>query len=507
MFTKEDKNYLHKKGIAIEEATRQYEAFVDGIPFADVVTPAAIGNGVETYTEDEQLELINFYDQVRKSCEIVKFVPASGAATRMFKHLTRFLEEYNPEEERINAYLNKPENALIKEFFANFKDFAFKNLVRKEIRKQYPLFKKMTKGPRYKAMADVLLNDKGLGYGNVPKGLIPFHKYIKYFTTAFEEQLFESAYYADSNEGVKVHFTFAEQHVDKFKEAYTSVKNRVVKKTKTEFDITYSFQKNETDTIAVDNDFKLVRTTEGNVLLRPSGHGALLSNLNDIDADIVFIKNIDNVVCEKYVPDIAVYKKMLAGKLLTLQKQIFKFITQLDAGVNEEKLSEIKSFVWNNLYCKSKPETGAELKSILNRPLRICGVVQNTGAPGGGPFWVKKDGVDSLQIVEASQINTANASQKKVLEDATHFNPVDVVCGVRDYQGNKFNLDNFRDTDGGFISQKTYKGLQIKALELPGLWNGAMAHWNTIFVEVPLSTFNPVKTVNDLLKKEHRPLM
>ncbi len=507
MFTPDDKDYLNKKGITTKEANRQLEALVNGIPFADVVTPATIGNGVEIYTEAEQLELVSFYDDVRQDREIVKFVPASGAATRMFKHLTRFLDEFDPEEELINTYLNKPENALAKEFFANFKEFAFKKLVRNKIREHYPSFKKMTKGPRYKALAEMLLKKPGLNYGTLPKGLIPFHKYIKYFTTAFEEQLFETAYYAASSEGVKVHFTFAEQHVDKFKDVYTSVKKRVVKKTKTEFDITYSFQKTDTDTIAVDNGSNPIRNTEGELLLRPSGHGALLSNLNDIDADIIFIKNIDNVVCEKFVPEMAYYKKILAGKLVAIQKQVFKLIEQLDAGVSDEKLNDIKSFVWNSLYCKSKPETIADLRSVLNRPIRVCGVVKNTGAPGGGPFWVRKNKQDSLQIVEAAQINIDDALQKKSLDDATHFNPVDLVCGVRDYQGNKFNLHDFKDTESGFVTQKSYLGMPIKALELPGLWNGAMANWNTIFVEVPLSTFNPVKTVNDLLKKEHRPLV
>jgi hypothetical protein len=242
------------------------------------------------------------------------------------------------------------------------------------------------------------------------------------------------------------------------------------------------------------------------LVFRPSGHGALIQNLNEVDADIIFIKNIDNVVCEKFVPEMAHYKKVLAGKLVATQKQIFKLLEQLDAGVSDDKLNDIKSFVWNSLYCKSKPETIAELKSVLHRPLRVCGVVKNTGAPGGGPFWVRKNGQDTLQIVEAAQINVDDALQKKSLDDATHFNPVDLVCGVRDYQGEKFNLDDFKDTESGFVTQKSYQGMPIKALELPGLWNGSMAKWNTIFVEVPLSTFNPVKTVNDLLKKEHRPL-
>ena len=506
MFTPEDTAYLNKKGIAIEEAKRQREALIHGIPFVTIVTPATVGNGIETYKEAEQKKLAALFDSVRKQRDLVKFVPASGAATRMFQHLNRFIEEFDPEEELINSYLKKKENILIKEFFENFKDFAFINLLRRKIRAQFPFYKKMTKGPRFKIMVGLLLKERGLGYGDLPKGLIPFHKYVKYATTAFEEQLYETAFYAASNDGVNAHFTFAEEHVDAFRAEFARVKKRVVKKTKTEFDITYSFQKKETDTIALDKDFNLVRTNEGKLLLRPSGHGALLSNLNDIDADIVFIKNIDNVVCEKFVPEIAHHKKVLAGKLVTVQKQVFKYLTQLVAGVEEGTLTEIKSFLWNTLYCKSKPETVEQVIQILNRPLRVCGVVKNMGAPGGGPYWIRQDNRDSLQIVESAQIDINDDSQRKSLEDATHFNPVDLVCGLRNYQGNKFNLLDFRDTESGFITEKSYQGVSINVLELPGLWNGAMAQWNTIFVEVPLTTFNPVKTVNDLLKAEHRPL-
>ncbi len=506
MFTEKDIVFLNKKGIAIDEAKSQLKALIQGVPYANVVTPATLGNGIETFTEAEQKELAGIYEKVRKETDIVKFVPASGAATRMFKHLDRFIEEYDPEEALINTYLNQEENKLIKEFFANFKDFAFINLLRRKIRAQFPFYKKMKKGPRFKVMAGLLLKERGLGYGDLPKGLIPFHKYIKYNTTAFEEQLYETAFYAASNEGVHVHFTFAEDHVNAFKEEYARVKKRVVKKTKTDFEISYSFQKQQTDTIAIDSDLNLVRTTNGTLLVRPSGHGALLSNLNDIDADIVFIKNIDNVVCEKFVPEIAHHKKVLAGKLVLVQKQVFKYLTQLDTGVDADTLNEIKSFVWNTLYCKSRPETTTALIDILNRPLRVCGVVKNTGAAGGGPYWIRQNNQDTLQIVEAAQIDVKDASQKKSLQDATHFNPVDLVCGLRDYQGNKFDLLRFRDTEGGFVTEKSFNGTFVKALELPGLWNGAMAQWNTIFVEVPLTTFNPVKTVNDLLKRAHRPL-
>ncbi|EDM44255.1 hypothetical protein SCB49_04480 [unidentified eubacterium SCB49] len=506
MFTTDDTLYLKNKGITIKNVEAQREALVKGIPFAAVVAAATIDNGIERLSDAEQQKLVAAYNKVLDTIDVVKFVPASGAATRMFKHLVSFLQEFNPEQESIDVYLDKKEQALTKAFFNNFKELPFADHVLKLVETVYPTFNEMSKGSRLLALTEILLKSDGLDYGNMPKGLVPFHKYEDYSTTAFEEQLFEATFFAASNGKVNVHFTVAEQHLDKFKEHYTAIKNRVVSATKTAFEITYSFQKKETDTVAIDKELNFVRTGDGALLLRPSGHGALLSNLNDIDADLIFIKNIDNVVCPKYVSEIAHYKKVLAGKLLVVQKQVFDYLKQLENAVTEEKLAEIKLFISTTLYNTSQPETVDQIKNILNRPLRVCGVVKNTGAPGGGPFWVRKDGEDSLQIVEAAQINTEAISQKQLLDNATHFNPVDLVCGVKDYQGNTFNLHDFKDVDSGFVTQKSYQGKSIKVLELPGLWNGAMAYWNTIFVEVPLATFNPVKTVNDLLKKEHNPM-
>jgi hypothetical protein len=251
------------------------------------------------------------------------------------------------------------------------------------------------------------------------------------------------------------------------------------------------------------------RDSDGRLVFRPAGHGALLENLNDVNADIVFIKNIDNVIAEEYVETIAQYKKVLAGKLLLLQDKIFAYLEQLrEENPNEELVSEVRSFMWNELYIKDVTDSPLQLATLLNRPIRVCGMVKNTGAVGGGPFWViDSDGVQSLQIVEAAQIDNKDASQRSVLHEATHFNPVDVVCGLRDFMGNKFDLTSFTDPNTGFISIKDIDGEPIKALELPGLWNGGMSNWNTVFVEVPLITFNPVKTVNDLLHKEHQPNM
>ena len=294
--------------------------------------------------------------------------------------------------------------------------------------------------------------------------------------------------------------------MDLFKEEFDAIKNRLIRNTKKNFNITYSFQKKETDTLAVTNDNKPYRNPEGQLVFRPSGHGALLNNLNEVSADIIFIKNIDNVAAQEYVDQIAHYKMVLAGKLLKVQGKIFSYLKELEEEVSLERIREIHSFVWNELHIKDIPSVRSELVEVLNKPIRVCGVVKNTGAPGGGPFWVRdENGFVSLQIVEASQINKEDEHQIRILQEATHFNPVDLVCGVRNYKGEKFDLTEFMDPNTGFISRKFEEGIPIKALELPGLWNGSMAKWNTLFVEVPLITFNPVKTVNDLLNKEHRP--
>ncbi|MBT8256299.1 MAG: DUF4301 family protein, partial [Bacteroidia bacterium] len=325
-------------------------------------------------------------------------------------------------------------------------------------------------------------------------------------TTAFEEQLYEAAYYASVNDDVYLHFTFSEKHLPYFKEEFTKIKNRVSRKTKKTFHISYSFQKRETDTLAVTSENYPHRDEFKNLIFRPAGHGALLSNLNEVNADVIFVKNIDNVAAQEYVEEIAFYKRVLAGKLLELQEKIFGYMEVLEGEISLEKAKEIQSFIWNELDVKDIPQGVSATKEFLNRPLRVCGVVKNTGAPGGGPFWVKdENGNIKLQIVEKSQIDLSNPHQRSIIKEATHFNPVDLVCSVRDYKGNKFDLTKYANMNSGFISHKSENGTPVKALELPGLWNGSMEYWNTIFVEVPLITFNPVKTVNDLLKKEHRP--
>lgn len=506
MLTEKDIEQIQENCLSINGVVKHMEIFVQGIPFVDIVTTATVGNGIQVLDETECAKLEEIFEEKKDHLDMVKFVPSSGAATRMFKFLHEFLEQFNPDKQAYRDYLKSQDATSLEVFFNGINEFAFLNAVRARIRELYPDYKQSTKGKRNYLLAKTLLEEEGLNYANLPKGLIPFHKYKKYATTAFEEQLFEAAYYAAVGDEVYLHFTFSEKHLDYFKEEFENIKNRVSRKTKKNFHISYSFQKKETDTLAVTMDNQPFRDEQGRLVFRPSGHGALLENLNEIDADLIFIKNVDNVAAQEYVPSIAFYKKVLAGKLLAVQKKIFGYLTELESEVTLERMREMHSFVWNELNIKDIPSGKSDMIELLNRPIRVCGVVQNTGAPGGGPFWVKDDdGFTSLQIVEASQINLEDPRQKSILQEATHFNPVDLVCGLRDYQGNKFDLSLFKDPNTGFISKKYENGKPLKALELPGLWNGSMAKWNTIFIEVPLITFNPVKTVNDLLKKEHRP--
>ena len=507
MFIPQELDQIISHGLTQKEVKKQLQTFKDGAPFTHVSRHAGVGNGVEVYDVATQKQLAGYYDDIKEQKDIIKFVPASGAATRMFKFLHTFLDNYDPDQEKLTPYLKSNALDSLKTFIDNIKYFPFTALVQKEIRSHRPEYKKSKKGYRINTFVALMLGKNHLNYGAFPKGLIPFHKYAKYTRTAFEEQLFEATQYAAVDGVAHLHFTFSPKHLHLFKETFEKVKNRIVKKTKVDVRISYSFQDPSTDTIAVDVKNKPFKNKEGNLVFRPSGHGALIKNLNEVDADIIFIKNIDNVTVENHIDAVAANKKMLAGRLLQLQHKIFGYLEGIvKEQITEEKLSEMKAFLWKELQIKDIPQTKAGIAEVLNRPIRVCGVVKNTGAPGGGPFWVKnQEGQLSLQIVELSQIDISDPKQASIVDGATHFNPVDLVCGTRDYTGKKYNLNHYVDPLACFISDKTVEGVPIKALEAPGLWNGAMAHWNTIFVEVPLLTFTPVKNVNDLLHSSHQP--
>ncbi len=507
MFIPQELDQIIAHGLTEKEVKKQLQIFHDGAAFTHVTRHAGIDNGVEVYDVAAQKKLAGYYDAQKEQKDIVKFVPASGAATRMFKFLHTFLDNYDPDQEKLTPYLKSNALDSLKTFIDNIKYFPFTSLVQKEIRKHIPDYKKSKKGYRINSFVTLMLGKNHLNYGAFPKGLIPFHKYAKYTRTAFEEQLFEATQYAAVDGVAHLHFTFFEKHLQLFKESFERVKNRITRKTKVEVQITYSFQDSTTDTIAVDLKNKPFKNKEGNLVFRPSGHGSLIKNLNEVDADLIFIKNIDNVTVEHHIDAVAANKKMLAGRLLQLQHKIFGYLDGIvNDQITEKTLSEMKAFLWKELHVKEIPQTKAGIAELLNRPIRVCGVVKNTGAPGGGPFWVKnKEGQQSLQIVELSQIDISDPKQASIVKGATHFNPVDLVCGTRDYTGKKYNLNHYVDPLACFISDKTVEGAPIKALEAPGLWNGAMAHWNTIFVEVPLLTFSPVKNVNDLLDPSHQP--
>ena len=504
-----DLEQLDSKGISKEKVANQIETFKEGIPFVNLSQAAVVGNGILRFSEKERLDLIQYFEDNRGALELLKFVPASGAASRMFKAMFNFLDSYDPSKEKLSEYIKRTGDTDAQKFTDNLSDFPFYEVIMSRIKG-----KATNKDEEAYLFVKEMLLESGLDYGFYPKGLLPFHKYDTGSATPFEEHLKEAALYAKTKGVANLHFTVSEQHDEMFAREEATVSPKISKKTDTRFQISYSNQKPSTDTIAVDMDNQPFKNNDGSILFRPGGHGALIENLNDQDADIIFIKNIDNVVIDKNLEAVANSKKMLAGVLKKVQDKAFAYAKSMEEGdISVEKAEEIKAFLEKDLNVRMPSnyddlgveEQKAEIKNKLNRPIRICGMVKNEGEPGGGPFWIKDaDGNVSLQIIESAQIDMEDDAQVAILKNSTHFNPVDLVCGVRNHKGEKFDLLKYVDPKQGFITGKTKEGKELKALELPGLWNGAMAFWNTIFVEVPLVTFNPVKTVNDLLKPSHQ---
>lgn len=508
MFDSRDLKDIQELGIVADQVMAQIQVFEQGVPTLDVLRPATIGDGIIDCSADQWRNWARVFEQQSNALEVVKFVPASGAATRMFGFLFDFLSAFDPNQQRLNTYLSQPENQAVATFYRNLKEFPFVDLIRQRIRQLYPEFKTWTKEKRFYTMVSVLVQEHGLNFGSLPKGLIPFHRYKKNIRTAFEEQLYEGAFYAGSKDEVYTHFTFSPEHLDGFKKEFSQIQSSLERHTKKNYHISYSFQKESTKTIAVDLENKPFRDEHGRLLFRPSGHGALIENLNEVNADVVFIKNIDNVIVQEELPGMALYKKGLAGILLDYQLKIHQYLRTLSTKPEEVSMDALNAFLWKSFGMRTLAKTAQEAYQLLYRPIRVCGVVANTGAPGGGPFWIQDEHqVPSLQILEGAQFDKNNSRHMDVFAQATHFNPVDLVCGLRDHEGKPYNLMNYRDERMSFIAHKTHQGKPLKALELPGLWNGAMAKWHTVFVAVPIETFNPVKTVNDLLAKAHRPLI
>lgn len=505
MLAQQDLNQISQRGISEEKVMFQLQQFKKGFPYLKIEAAASIGNGILTLNENEQQLAIDLWAEYKNhGHKVVKFVPASGAASRMFKDLFNFLANSN----------NKPTTEFEHIFFNKISLFAFHKALDEMCKKNKKKnIEDLEKEGRYKEIVSNLLEKSGLNYGQLPKGLLLFHNYNYGARTPLEEHLVEAALYAASSGKANIHFTVSNEHLPHFHTKVAECISKYEEKYGIRFNISFSVQKQSTDTIAVNPDNTPFRNEDGTLLFRPGGHGALIENLNDIDADVVFIKNIDNVVPDRLKSSTILYKNILAGVLIENQKKAFGYLKLLDSGIyNHNDLENIIHFVQRKLCCRRKDLKDLEdadlvsyLRSKLNRPMRVCGVVKNVGEPGGGPFLAyNSDGTISPQILESSQIDKTNPEYMKMFTNGTHFNPVDLVCAVRDYKGNHFNLPAYIDFNTGFISNKSKNGQDLKALELPGLWNGAMSDWNTIFVEVPLNTFNPVKTVNDLLRSQHQ---
>lgn len=509
-FSEKDILQIDEKGLSTKEVEEQVEIFKRGNIKVNITEAATIGKGISRIESADKRDLISFYDSEKDKHSIIKFVPASGAASRMFKALHNFSEEFDPKNQSLRTYLDENGDKDLQRFFNHMEKLPFYEHAVKKAKNNHSDYESLSNDERHKVLVKTILDSDGLYLSNLPKGLVPFHKYGTHVATAFEEHLFESAKYIEVKEIVKLHFTVAKGDKEKFEGEWKEIQQRVEKKTGVKFEIEYSYQDPKTDTVAVDNDFKPFRTEEEDLFFRPGGHGALIENMNQLDEEIVFVKNIDNVVTEDKVQNVVDYKKMLGGKLLKVQQQVFEYLDMLDIGnVSSEKLDEVQDYLNNELFVKNESSQDLfieYLKEKLNRPLRVCGMVKNEGEPGGGPFLVKdKNGEISLQIIEGAQIDNNNPEQAKTAREATHFNPVDIVCSLKDHKGESYDLNEYIDEDMSFIADKTKDGKPLKALERPGLWNGGMAKWNTIFVEVPVETFNPVKTVSDLLKESHQP--
>jgi hypothetical protein len=482
----------------------QLDNFKEGFPFLHLVGPARPDQGIRVYTDTQVEEYADLFRTKAPHLDLVKFVPASGAASRMFKDLFSFLEGNG----------NLEESPFAKKFIQHLRTFALVDDLEQHLLQRGESLQQLLDQQAYQKIIHTVLSDEGLGYGNLPKGLLKFHAYKTGNRTPAQEHLIEGQLYGvGKNKQVNLHFTVSPEHESRFVAELSALLPSFQSQTGLQVNISYSHQKKTTDTIAVDEANEPFLEADGSLLFRPAGHGALIENLNDIQADILFIKNIDNVVPDRLKATTQTYKMALAGVLLEVQARVFEALAALEKEVTTDSVAlatrvytqEFGGLLPDAVSAAGLADQANFLQAKLNRPIRVCGMVRNTGEPGGGPFWVvEKDGSQSLQILETAQINAADPKSIAHLQASTHFNPVDLVCATRDYKGNSFNLLDFRDPATGFITEKSKNGKVLKALELPGLWNGAMAYWNSLFVEVPLITFNPVKTINDLLREEHQ---
>ncbi len=494
MLTKEDYLQAQNRGISKERLLEQLDRFEKGFPYPQVVAPANEERGITFLSKERQFGYVKRYSSYngRK----LKFVPASGAASRMFRELYEALDI----SDKSKGFL--PNNHVAKKMFVDqIEKYAFFDQLKEIVD---------ISSSSHSQILRALLADDGMSYGNMPKGLIKFHKYNDEVRTPLEEHLFGASKYAQGvNSECNLLFTVSPDHLEMFRSFASDVALKMGDKLRVGFNIDFTLQKESTDTIAVDLNNQPLRDNNGVLVFRPGGHGALIENLNECDADVIIIKNIDNVSREELMIDTVWWKKVLSGMMLDVRDSTYKYLRLLDGEYDPDLIEEIKIFI-KDVLCVDMPKLPFDLekeyiRARLDRPLRVCGMVKNLGEPGGGPFLVREDdGAVSLQILESAQLDTSDPGIASLLDSATHFNPVDIVCSIVDYKGEKYNLPDFIDKETGFISQKSSEGKSLKALELPGLWNGAMSKWNTIFVDVPITTFTPVKTVFDLLRPEHQ---
>ena len=516
-FNKKDLQQIKALGITEEKVRAQIAFFKQGVVFQKLIRPCTIGDGILKISEHEIPEMLKKHQEAAHKGRLLKFVPASGAASRMFEGLIKCLNSYPGlcrEEIAQKAEAGDQEVKEVLSFVGGIKRFAFYDDLKSVLARTGLTVDDLLAQYEYTHLIEALVTDRGLNYANLPKGLLKFHSYPEGCRTAIEEHLVEAIEYVQDQAGIcRLHFTVSPEYEEQFRRHFETIKPQYEEKYHVRFHVVFSLQKPSTNTIAVDMNNEPFREQDGKLVFRPGGHGALIENLNKINGDIIYLKNIDNIVPDRLKWETFIWKKILGGFLIQIQEKVFTYLEQLERQKENKVVEEALEFAEKQLFIlppEKKLGSTNEIRKFLlkklNRPIRIGGMVKNQGEPGGGPFWVQgKNGSLSLQTVENAQVDMKSAEQQKIWDAATHFCPVDFVCGVRDYKGNPFDLKRYVDQDAVFISQKSKDGRALKALELPGLWNGGMADWISIFVEVPLITFNPVKTINDLLRKEHQP--
>lgn len=519
IFSDEDLRQIQAHGLTVEQVREHLRFFARPLRYVRLNRPATLGDGVYRIPETEREGYLARHAEAARRGRFTKFVPASGGATRMFQVLLHY---YYHEEGELKDVLRRdlaggaPQARDFLHFWGCLGHFAFYEDLKGAAAARGQLLEELLTDCRYREVLSLLLTEGGLNYQDLPKALIKFHAYPEGSRTALEEHLVEAADYVRDAAGLcRLHFTVLDRHREAVRRHLDQVQSKWEKVLGCRFQLEFSQQHPNTDTLAADAGNRPFRDRQGRLVFRPGGHGALLENLNGLQGDLVYIKNIDNVVPDRLKAPTFLWKKLLGGYLVDLQEKLHYYLRRLRAETPDAALLQ-EALEWcRDRLCLALPPTLFSwppdlahnfLLELLNRPLRVCGVVPNQGEPGGAPFWVEEpDGSLSLQIVEKSEVNLSDPKQRAVWEQATHFNPVDLVCALRDDQGVPFDLRQYQDPEAVFICTKYKDGRELKALERPGLWNGGMARWLTVFVEVPLITFNPVKTILDLLRPEHQP--